>query len=215
VASSTLTLNATGGSVTFASDQHLAALNLSGTGHAGIAPAASPVSPTIVTLGNLSIDHASGAVLDLTNNELLANTSATAIRSLIATGAVTTSTTGLALGYVALDASRVEVRATLLGDTNLDGNVDVADLGNLASSYGASSGALWVQGDTNYDGKVDVTDLGNLASNYGGQLVTAPSLDGGLAEVMSQVASVPEPAGLAIAGLLAVIATGSRRRRSV
>jgi hypothetical protein len=65
---------------------------------------------------------------------------------------------------------------TLLGDTNHDGKVDATDLGNLASNYGATSGANWAQGDFNYDGAVDITDLGDLASNYGASLPTAPAI---------------------------------------
>lgn len=53
------------------------------------------------------------------------------------------------------------------GDTNIDGAVNVTDLGNMASNYGVTSGATWADGDFNGDGRVDVTDLGNLASNFG------------------------------------------------
>src|SRR5439155_11241023 len=145
---------------------------------------------------------------DLTNNELIIpSTTETAVRGQISGGNIVTTTAGLGVGSLALTASTIETRATLLGDTNLDGNVDVTDLGNLASSYGATTGALWVQGDTNYDGAVDVTDLGNLASNYGGHLATGPSAGADLvASSLATVASsgsavVPEPASL---GLLAV-----------
>jgi len=91
----------------------------------------------------------------------------------------------------------------------------VTDLGNLASSYGATSGALWVQGDTNHDGAVDVTDLGNLASNYGGHLASGPSVGASMtASASSLVASgaaVPEPAviGMLVPAMLMM----SRRRR--
>src|SRR5206468_302387 len=109
-------------------------------------------------------------------------------------------------------------RYTLLGDTNLDGAVDVTDLGNLASNYGASSGALWVQGDTNYDNAVDVTDLGNLASNYGGNLGGGASA-GPAAMVASSLASVggsavPEPTSLGLVGVGAAALLARRRRRA-
>jgi len=125
------------------------------------------------------------------------------------------------VGSLALSLTQTEVRFTLLGDTNLDGKVDVTDLGNLASSYGAGSGAQWVQGDTNYDGKVDVTDLGNLASNYGGQLASGPSagaaamVAGSLASVAAGAngAAVPEPASLGLIGVGAIALLGRRNRR--
>jgi hypothetical protein len=52
------------------------------------------------------------------------------------------------------------------GDANLDGMVDVGDLGILAANYGGS-GKTWAQGDFNGDGMVDDGDLGILAANYG------------------------------------------------
>lgn len=55
----------------------------------------------------------------------------------------------------------------LSGDTDLSGNVDITDLGNLLANYGATSGKTWLQGDTDANGSVDMTDLGNLLANYG------------------------------------------------
>jgi hypothetical protein len=52
------------------------------------------------------------------------------------------------------------------GDANLDGMVDVGDLGVLAANYG-KSGMFLTQGDFNSDGIIDVGDLGILAANYG------------------------------------------------
>jgi hypothetical protein len=55
-----------------------------------------------------------------------------------------------------------------LGDTDLDGDVDLADLGNLATSYGLSNAAIdWVNGDFDHDDDVDLSDLGTLATFYG------------------------------------------------
>jgi hypothetical protein len=55
----------------------------------------------------------------------------------------------------------------LLGDTDLDGAVNVADLANLAGNFGATSGGTWVQGDFDYNGNVNVADLADLAGNFG------------------------------------------------
>jgi hypothetical protein len=52
------------------------------------------------------------------------------------------------------------------GDANIDGTVDVVDLGTLAMNYDLQSGATYAMGDFNGDGKVDVVDLGILASHY-------------------------------------------------
>jgi beta-galactosidase len=59
----------------------------------------------------------------------------------------------------------------LLGDTNSDGTVNVADLANLAGNFGVTSGAGWLQGDFDYNGTVNVADLADLAGNFG---VTLP-----------------------------------------
>jgi hypothetical protein len=56
--------------------------------------------------------------------------------------------------------------AAIPGDANLDGMVDVGDLGILAANYGGSN-KNWGMGDFNHDGMVDVGDLGILAANYG------------------------------------------------
>jgi hypothetical protein len=57
------------------------------------------------------------------------------------------------------------LRYTLNGDANLDQQVDVSDLGTLATNWQAT-GRNFTQGDFNYDSTVDVTDLGNLATNW-------------------------------------------------
>ncbi|MBN2291128.1 MAG: CotH kinase family protein, partial [Pirellulales bacterium] len=61
----------------------------------------------------------------------------------------------------------VKIANLLLGDANLDGKVDVSDLGILASNYGTGSGFGWGDGDFTGDGQVDVSDLGILAAHYG------------------------------------------------
>jgi probable HAF family extracellular repeat protein len=84
------------------------------------------------------------------------------------------------------------------GDANLDGAVNVGDLGILALNW-SQSGKTWLQADFTGEGTVDLGDLGVLAANWG--WVRAPGGAG----------AVPEPAGLILlaAGGLELV----RRRR--
>lgn len=73
------------------------------------------------------------------------------------------------LGLTTFDGQSVDSTAVLLkftygGDANLDGFVDVSDLGRLATGWQTSQS--WIGGDFNYDGFVDVGDLGILATNW-------------------------------------------------
>jgi hypothetical protein len=78
------------------------------------------------------------------------------------------------------------------GDTDGDGDVDLSDLSNLASSYGLQTNAQWGQGNFDIDTDVDLNDLATLAANYGlGE--TQAFAD------FQAISSVPEPAtGLAL-----------------
>lgn len=79
----------------------------------------------------------------------------------IATGDVVASGP---LGWLALSADDLAIRATYAGDANLDLSVDVVDIGNLATSWqGIGS---WANGDFNYDRAVGIEDLGLLAANW-------------------------------------------------
>jgi len=184
-----------------------------------ITPSSFPFTPTILQPATHNFADSS-AKLNLTNNEAILNEPLATTVGRITSNQIFSTSTGGGIGSLSLGPAQTEVRFTLLGDTNLDGSVDVTDLGNLASSYGATSSALWVQGDTNYDGAVDVTDLGNLASNYGGHLATGPSAGGAevmvagtLATVATGGAAVPEPTALGLLGIGAAGLFGGRRRR--
>jgi hypothetical protein len=58
----------------------------------------------------------------------------------------------------------IELRYTLTGDANLDGNVNSADLQRLLACFNTASS--WDQGDFNYDGQVNSTDLQALLFNF-------------------------------------------------
>jgi hypothetical protein len=60
-----------------------------------------------------------------------------------------------------------EMMGTFMGDLNLDGAVDAADLAILAANYGAAGDWGWSDGDINGDSAIDAADLALLATNYG------------------------------------------------
>jgi hypothetical protein len=101
------------------------------------------------------------------------------------------------------------------GDANLDGQVDVTDLGALATNW--QTAAPWTGGDFNYDGFVDVTDLGALATNWqaGVGSPLAPSrLEDALAAMGLTGVTVPEPTAFAGAVTsFATVCVAARRHR--
>ena len=109
------------------------------------------------------------------------------------------SADGVVQGQV---ANTVLVRYTIMGDANLDGTVNFADLVTLAQHYGQSN-ATWDQGDFNYDGVVNFSDLVLLAQNYG-QVVSGAA--------QPSFAAVPEPTGI-LPACVGIGAAGLRVRR--
>jgi hypothetical protein len=90
------------------------------------------------------------------------------------------------------------------GDTDFDGDVDLSDLGVLATNFGQSNGIFGiVNGDFDGDNDVDLNDLGTIGSNF----------EGGRAQAYAEFqALVPEPASTALVlGGLAMLTKGRRR----
>lgn len=57
--------------------------------------------------------------------------------------------------------------ASIPGDVNQDGCVNISDLGVVLTNFGLSSGATLAQGDVTGDGRVDISDLGVVLANFG------------------------------------------------
>lgn len=117
-------------------------------------------------------------------------------------GAIPITTLGYAdnslLGDTTFDkqtvsANSVLVKYTYVGDANLDGVVNAADLAMMSAS-----GTSWMQGDFNYDGKVNADDYALFML--------------GLAAQGSAINPAPEPAGVVMIGAIAVFGLLRRRR---
>jgi len=79
-------------------------------------------------------------------------------------GAITSTFLGQAVG-----AGAILVRFTLVGDTDLDADVDTADFKRLLANYGQPV-TDWATGDSNYDAQTDFGDFQRLELAFGGTL---------------------------------------------
>jgi hypothetical protein len=105
----------------------------------------------------------------------------------------------------AVDANTILLRATRIGDANLDGVVNDDDVTIVGATFGMTSGAVWALGDFDYDGDVDDDDVTLVSALYD---PGAPPV-GGAAGAFQPVSitAVPEPASWVLA-VLAGFATG-------
>jgi hypothetical protein len=195
-----------------------------------------------------SLTIAAGAHLDITNNTLVIdyNTAAgvgslmSTTQAMLADGRLFSSmsdathtvgykdnanTTGLDtkskqnIAGLSTDPSSVLIQYTYAGDTNLDGQVDVNDLYNLASHW-LATGQTWQTGDFNYDGVVNKSDLTLLARNWqaGVGNPLGSGLSGSLSSVLTSLGlpqvAVPEPSMIGLVGLGLTGLMARRRRRA-
>ncbi|HEY1684481.1 MAG TPA: autotransporter-associated beta strand repeat-containing protein [Tepidisphaeraceae bacterium] len=150
------------------------------------------LSPGIGAITLSSFQLGNGSTLDLTDNSLVLNYICASPISTVADdltsgydagkwdGAGIVSSTAAAnsagsttLGY-ADTGSQINIEYTWVGDTNLDGVVNSADLSAISPT-----GTTWTTGDFNYDGKVNADDyalfmLGDTASNGENISMTLP-----------------------------------------
>ncbi len=179
-------------------------------------------------VNNLSV--ASASQLDLTNNSLVidydsAGTLVGDLRQMLQSGKLTTSSSGGKLGYAdnavtglatfsgqVVDSTSLLIKFTYGGDANLDGQVDISDLGALATAWQTSS--VWTGGDFGYSGFVDISDLGILATNWqlGVGSPLGPDFDAACASLGLPGISAPEPAATFIVPMMLSF-RGCRRRR--
>lgn len=146
------------------------ALSIAGT-------AAAPTGKLDLTNNSMIIDFSGsvGTLVDDTRQRLKAGIDSTGTVGIVSSAMGTPANTRLGYGDNAVlgkttfagqsvDASSLLIKFTYEGDTNLDGQVDITDLGNLATAW--QTNAPWTGGDSDYSGFVDVTDLGMLATSW-------------------------------------------------
>ena len=142
--------------------------------------------PAAVTLS--AIDLAAGALLDLGQARLTipGEFDEATLRNWIITargsgnwdgvsGIGSTAAAALpgsrAIGYARAADGATTIAFTVIGDLDLDNDVDIFDLGAVSASgrYGSGTAGSWSQGDVNYDDKIDVFDLVSVttAGGYG------------------------------------------------
>jgi hypothetical protein len=226
---SSVTLNKLGPGTLRASSIRVTTLNISG-GAVKIIPTVTPNDPASTNVvKNLSI--AATTKLDLASSALIVDYSAASpiavVQSWLSDERLTSSqiVAGTGLGFAEasalglssfagqpVDATALLVSLMYLGDSDMDGDVDIGDLGNLASNWQSAGG--WTAGDFDYSGSVDVNDLGLLASNW--QAGVGSALAPSLAEALPSLglpSSVPEPMGLGLVIAAALKCHRHRRRK--
>ncbi len=173
-----LTINASGGSVTFASSQHLAGLNI--LAGATVQVASQPTgSPSIVFTPSLTVT----GVLDLTNNDLIVQSgNLAAVTAMIRQGYNNGNWNGTG-GILSSTAAADTAHLTALGviQNTADGTdalygyngVSLAPLGLFDGAIPNSTDVLvklTYYGDANLDGKVDGTDYSLIDNGFLNQL---------------------------------------------
>jgi hypothetical protein len=233
-----LSINVTGGSVTFASTQHLASLSI-GVGASATASLASPHTVIVTNLLTVS------GLFNLTNNDLISKNGdlsdiaiklksglnaggtywagATGIESSQAAGDTNFLTT---LGYRQSDGtpfdgvntttSDVLVKYTYYGDADLNGVIDGADYAQIDNGFGSKLTG-WFNGDFNYDGVVDGTDYSLIDNTFNQISATGAMPFYILATPTNLIAgpatsSVPEPTTFGLIGCGAISLLARRRR---
>ena len=190
-----------GGTVVEAGDlivRHAAALGVGGVTVRGGARLILDVADARVSIASLTIEE--GGTVDLGYGGVIVSSGGYTVGTLRtslaaalaaswqgASGFATraaSSMVGSGLGYMVNADGSVTICFAAVGDTDLDGRVDVLDIANILAtgSFNSDSGDGWSSGDFNYDGLVDTLDASDFLAaglfNAGAYVTATPGLVG-------------------------------------
>jgi hypothetical protein len=131
--------------------------------YTALAPLGVPVAATPGGTLVTTFQFRARAVTDETWVEILEEAGSPLGRTIVYDGTVP----GLDVTGTLGSAQIVIVCQLCPGDLDNDGDIDLADLAQLLSNYGTTSGAAPNNGDMDCDGDVDLTDLAALLAVYG------------------------------------------------
>jgi hypothetical protein len=193
--SSTAGFTNTAGTASFGSNAKLAFLTITG-GTVDTTTSLFIVEPTnkSATLAAIEADAANHSLLSST---LPAHTALAVIDN------ATLPTPFTTFGGMPADTNSILIAPELLGDTNIDGTVNVADLNTVLANLGATQ-SNWTKGNFDDAATIDLTDLNdvlnNLGQTYANSSAAQPS------------APTPEPGSLWLWVAGVVLVSGVRRR---
>jgi hypothetical protein len=143
----------------------------------------------------------------ITSSTVVASLPSSSVLALgYATGAEYIANTGTTFHGVTVQSTDQLVKATLLGDVNMDGSVNIFDFLQMQPNFN-QTGKDWMQGDVNYDGTVNIFDFLAMQPNFnktlagGSPAFTEGGGLGGSGGISGGTAPVPEPASLAVLAL--------------
>jgi hypothetical protein len=154
-----------GATVVLASDQHVGALQLVGSGSLDVSNYrmfinyGSNPDPITTIAGSIKSGYSGGAW----NGTGIFSSAAAVNNKSYGLGYADSADAGNPAG---LSSGQIEIKYTLLGDANLDGKVNGADFTIVANHFSNSVTAGWDRGDFNYDGEVNGADFLLLAANF-------------------------------------------------
>ena len=72
----------------------------------------------------------------------------------------------LSFGGMPVDSNSILISQELLGDTNIDGHVDLTDLSTILNNFGTTT-AAWTSGNCDGAPTIDLTDLSDVLNDFG------------------------------------------------